>query len=86
MNALGGIRNFIDSQQGRMFLSIILGIGLATLFKKSCSGKGCFRFIGPDIKKMENKIYKFNEKCYTYKPSAETCNKNKKQVHFETKV
>ena len=84
MNSLGGIRNFIDSQPGKMFLSVILGIGLATLFKKSCSGKGCFRFIGPNITQIENKVYKFNDKCYTYKPSAETCNKKKKHVHFET--
>jgi hypothetical protein len=83
---ISNFRNFMKSNEGKMFLSIILGIGLASLFRKSCNGKRCMRFIGPHISKIENKVYKFNDKCYKYKPNAETCSKKKKQVHFDTNI
>ena len=35
---------FVHSQSGKYIMSIILGLGLATLFRQICSGKDCFKF------------------------------------------
>lgn len=73
---------FLHSETGKILISIVLGLGLATLFRKSCKGKGCYKFIGPSLKDIENKQFKFDGKCYAYKEQATSCDKNKKRVHF----
>lgn len=80
------IKKFINSESGRILLSVILGLGLATLFRKSCQGKRCMQFVGPKIQDIEDKVYKFENKCYSYKPKPETCNAKKKKVSFEGDV
>lgn len=75
-------QKFIKSDSGRFIVSVILGFGLASLFKKVCKGKGCYRFVAPEMVKIDNKIYSFDDKCYTYKPKAVGCNVQKKKIHF----
>ena len=62
--------------------SIILGLGLATLFRKACNDKNCIRFTAPELKLMEDKIYQFNNQCYKFKPKAVTCDRSKKIVNI----
>lgn len=68
---------------GKYIISILLGLGLASLFRRACHDRTCYNFIAPDIKEIEGKTFKFNDKCYTYKAEAKTCNKQKKSVRFE---
>lgn len=76
-------RKIIYSKFGKYIISILLGLGLASLFRRACHDRKCYSFAGPNIQKIENKVFKFNDKCYHFKPQAKTCNKAKKQVHFE---
>ena len=39
-------------------------------------------FKGPELNKIKNKIFKYNNKCYKYTESAETCDKKKRIVEF----
>lgn len=73
---------FFKSQFGRNLMSIILGLGLASLFRRACHDRKCYRFVSPDINEINENIYKFNNKCYTYKPNATTCLKEKKQINI----
>jgi hypothetical protein len=77
------IRRIIYSEFGKYIISILLGLGLASLFRRACHDKTCYRFVGPNVNEIKDKVFKFNDKCYKYKPNAQTCNKEKKQVHFE---
>ena len=47
------LKNFLYSIQhtelGKYIISIILGIGLASLFRKSCEGRSCMVFRGPSM-------------------------------------
>ena len=61
-------------------MSILLGLGLATLFRRVCTEKNCIKFNGPIIPTEDDKPYKFNNKCYKYKENAQTCDKTKKIV------
>jgi hypothetical protein len=76
------VKKFIQSDYGKIIMSILLGFGLSTLFRKTCSGKKCMDFKGPELNKIVGENYKFGNECYTFKPNAVKCNSSKKIVKF----
>jgi hypothetical protein len=64
-----------DSETGLKFISVLLGFGLASLFRQVCKDDTCRVIKGPNIKDMEKNIYKIEEKCYKYKPVPALCSK-----------
>ncbi len=76
------LRRILYGSPGKIFMSIILGLGLATLFRKVCNDRNCIIFKAPDIKKIQNQIFKFQGKCYKFTEEIEKCNNNKKIVPF----
>jgi hypothetical protein len=73
---------FVHSETGRNIMSIIFGLGLATFFRQICSGKNCIVSKAPPLEEIEDKIYKFDGKCYKIEKNAEKCNNQKKVVSF----
>ena len=76
------IKGLIYSKVGKIIISIILGLGLATLFRKVCNDRSCLVFKGPPHNKVENNKYSYDGKCYKFSTQAVKCNKDKKQVSF----
>jgi hypothetical protein len=76
------ISKFVHTEAGRLFMSIILGLGLATLFRASCKGKNCIIYDAPPLSEIKDKIYKINKKCYKFESSAVKCNNKKQIVEF----
>ena len=76
------LSKFANSVTGRNLMSIILGLGLATFFRKMCSGKNCTITKAPPLDEIDDKIYKFDGKCYKLEKNAEKCNNKKKVVSF----
>jgi len=76
------VRRLIYSKFGQNIISILLGLGLATFFRKACNDRNCLLFRGPDMDNIRGKIFKYNDKCYKYKENAQTCDKTKKIVEF----
>ena len=76
------IRRILYSEVGKYIISIILGLGIATLFRKVCKDRSCLVFKAPSIDKINGQVFKYNDKCYTFKEKATSCDKNKKQVDF----
>lgn len=72
------IRKAIQSKSGKVIISIVLGFGLATLFRKVCHDRTCLQFNAVTNDKIKEKIFKFNNKCYTFKENAVSCNATKK--------
>jgi hypothetical protein len=72
------IKKFISSRSGVIIMSIILGLGLSTLFRMSCNSRNCIVYSAPDF--SEKKIIKYNDKCYKPEEKMETCNPNKKII------
>lgn len=58
---------------GSRILSVILGLGLASLFRKVCSGDRCVVVKGPKLADVAKHTYRIDERCYVYKPVATTC-------------
>lgn len=80
------IKRLLNSGMGRVFISILLGLGLATLFRKVCKDKNCIKFSGPVISEIEGKTYKHGDKCYNYVSSPTKCDETKKIVDISHKV
>lgn len=77
------ILNSIHSKFGKMLISIILGIGLASIFRKSCDNKDCLSFKGPHHNDVTKHIYKHNDDCYTFNARSITCKSKERQVQYE---
>ncbi len=73
----------IHTEFGKYIVSIILGLGLSTLFRKSCEKRNCIVFKAPPFKEVKKNVYKHDDKCYTFKEKSVSCsNKNRKSVEF----
>jgi hypothetical protein len=72
------IKKFVTSKSGVTLLSIILGLGLASIFKMSCDNRSCMVYEAPDF--SDKKIMKYNDKCYEPKEKMGKCDPNKKTI------
>ena len=75
------IQRLLNSKIGQIVLSIILGLGLATMFRKVCNDRNCIVFHGPII--SENDIYKHNDKCQKYTTQSMKCDSTKRIIDIE---
>lgn len=65
--------NFLKNDAGQIIISIILGFGLATIFRKVCTGNNCVIIEGPKVSDVNKYYYKLDESCYKYTPYVTTC-------------
>jgi hypothetical protein len=76
------LKRLLNTPMGAILISVLLGLGLATLFYKTCSGKQCIDFNGPLISEIDGKTYKYGEECYKYTLHSAPCNSAKKTVEL----
>jgi hypothetical protein len=69
----GGLKGIFESKAGSIIISIILGLGLAALFRKACHDNKCIVVKGPPVEEVQKYYYKINEDCYQYKPVFAEC-------------
>ena len=67
------LKDLINSARGRAVFSILLGLGLATLFRKACNNRNCLVFKAPSLNNIKDKIFGYNKKCYKYEEKGTTC-------------
>ena len=70
---MGMLSNITSTEEGKIVLSIIWGLGLSALFRRACKGRNCIIIKGPNPKEMNGKIYIFDNKCYKYKAINTSC-------------
>ena len=80
---MSNINRLLNTETGQLFISILLGLGLATLFRKVCTDKNCIQFNGPVISEVDGKTYQFGEYCYKYELFPTKCNAMKKTVNVD---
>jgi len=81
------LKDLINSSRGKYVFSILLGLGLASLFRKACSSRNCLVFKALSLEKIKNKIFGYNNKCYKFEDKGTSChedNKQVQQVDYET--
>jgi hypothetical protein len=74
------IKRLLNTPHGQILLSIVLGVGLASLFRKVCTDKNCITFNGPVLTDFDGKVYKHGEKCYKYTTKPDKCDSTKRVV------
>jgi hypothetical protein len=58
---------------GATLVSVILGLGLAALFRKVCKGDNCVVVQAPSAKDLEKYVYQIDTSCYKYTPNVVHC-------------
>jgi len=71
----GGLLKLFESNAGSIVISVILGLGLAALFRKACNDNKCIVVKGPNTEEVQRYYYKINDDCYQYKPVFSECNR-----------
>jgi len=77
------LEKFVHTDTGKIIMSVLLGFGLASLFRKVCKDKQCLSFHAPPLEKIDDKIYKNGEKCVKYIPVPTKCSSIIRTVEFE---
>ena len=78
------IKDAIRSPYGRLVMAAVLGFGLSTLFRKSCTDKSCLNFESPQFDQIESKKFKFDDKCYSFTSSPAKCSSQRKTVNIKS--
>lgn len=82
MKVSSSMSKLLHTTNGRYILSAILGFGLATIFRTVCKDKNCLIFKAPPLDQIDNKVYKFQDKCYKYTNVSKACDSAKEVVSF----
>ena len=79
------IKNLMQSlhtYKGGIVMSMLLGLGLASLFRRVCNDRNCLVFKAPPIEEVVGNTYSYGEKCYNFKAKTMKCGSKEKQVSF----
>jgi hypothetical protein len=74
---------FVHTETGKIIMSILLGLGLASLFRTVCKNNHCLEFHAPPLEEIKDKIYKNNDKCVKYNSFLTKCSNKNKIIEFE---
>jgi len=76
------LSKFVHSKTGRYIMSILLGFGLATLFRQVCVGPNCTTYSAPPVQEIDDQTYKFDNTCYKLNKNAVICDSTKEIFSF----
>ena len=65
------LKKMMKSEKGVFLFSIVLGLGIAGLFKMSCDSRSCIVYKAPDM--TGKKQVKVNGKCYDVSEEIVDC-------------
>ena len=57
---------------------MLIGLGIASMFRKVCKDRNCIVIKGVPSKSIKNKVFEWNDKCYRYRTVPTSC--KKKQI------
>ena len=63
----------MKTSTGKVVVSVILALGLASLLRMSFKNANMVIINGPPVEQTEGKIFSFDNKCYNYKTIATSC-------------
>lgn len=82
---------FLHTKSGKLIMSIILGFGFASLFRRVCKDLNCTDLYAVPMQQLEQKIYQLGNQCvkFNYKatqcaaPNPSSTGDAPKYLHFE---
>ena len=81
------VKNILHTSMGKIILSILLGLGLSTIFRQVCNSKDCYKFIGPKHNELRDKIFASDTnktKCYSLVEENIPCGSKSRTLDYAT--
>lgn len=73
VSRIARMRRLIYSDVGRIFISILMALGLATIFRRSCTSDDCIVRKVPSRYDMHESVYKEGGDCHRVKLKESEC-------------
>lgn len=67
--------SILSDRFGAIIVSVILGLGLAAVFRATCHGDACIVVHGPPRDQIDKHVYRIDDQCYRYSSFAVGCPK-----------
>lgn len=67
------MEDVVKSRGGGIMVSVVLGLGLATVFRRACVGGSCYVVRGPAVDHVTGHVWQVDDKCYRYVPEPAEC-------------
>jgi hypothetical protein len=67
------LEEYLKSPLTRTTIMVLLGIGLATIFRETCKEDRCIVVEAPDPTNVEGKKFKFDKTCYKFNAKLTSC-------------
>ena len=75
------VKKMLRDKFGSIMISVILGLGLAAMFRRACSGDGCIVVKPPNHKEIDEYVYKIDKSCFKYTPNLVPCRRGEGPTH-----
>ena len=82
-NRTSRFKKLFYTKYGQILLSSILGLGLATIFRRACKSGNCVVHKVPSRHDIQTKVYKEDDKCFKVSLEEAQCDQNKKDLLLE---
>ena len=73
--------SIIDRPGFATIISIVLGFGLAAIFRPLCKGPDCLIIRGPPVNEVRGAVYQFGAKCVEFDAKAVECPPKESNIH-----
>jgi hypothetical protein len=70
------INNLLKNDTGKLIISVLIGLGIASLFKKVCVDENCLIIKSHPKEQIEGQIFKNGDKCVLYNSESLKCPSN----------
>lgn len=67
------VASLLSTRVGAIMVSIILGLGLASMFRRACKGDGCKVIHAPKASQIDGHTYRIDHDCFRYVPFDVPC-------------
>lgn len=67
------LKKVMESEFGAITISVILGLGLAAIFRSACKDGKCVVIESPPKDELDKYVYKIDSDCYKYTSIAAKC-------------
>jgi hypothetical protein len=80
------ILKLLKTNYGKNIVSIILGFGLASLFRNICENEDCIEFHTPNMEDINKTNYKYNDVCYHFTKKHTSCDVKKNIIKIKNNI
>ena len=75
------LTKYVHSSTGRLVISALLGVGLASIFREVCKERHCMVHVGPTAADL-TQTYRWDGRCYKLRGEAVSCMPDKTILDF----